>query len=257
MLNITTARAQGNRYYQEDRYVVYKEIDTGGTLVCVMDGHGGEQSAEACYQSIHLHVWNGIKSLKTKDTAERLRALVSILHEQTKDNQSGTTFSCVYLPKKSSKIWIAVLGDSPVIVSVVGDGYHVSPEHNVRSNEEEAKAAVARGGFIEGGYLFTDNPNYDLTGPGLQMSRALGDAPLDRVLSREPTIYSLPFKRGDWALVCTDGLLSPSHNKKAQKDRLEHIVKLIKEGKNADNLTDDAIKAKTGDNVTAILIRKV
>jgi serine/threonine protein phosphatase PrpC len=163
--------------------------------------------------------------------------------------RAGSTASLVFIPKDESRVDVAVLGDSPVLVSRPDGSIWVSPEHNIRTNEAEADAAIKRGGFVHSGYLFA---SYD--GDGLQMSRALGDYELDRVLSREPEVFSHVLGKDSWVLVCSDGAVDPGHG--AAQANIDTIVRMIEdEDADAQDIVDRALAAKTGDNVTAILVR--
>jgi serine/threonine protein phosphatase PrpC len=156
----------------------------------------------------------------------------------------------VFIPKDESRVDVAVLGDSPVLVSRPDGSIWVSPEHNIRTNEAEADAAIQRGGHISGGYLFASyRPEV-----GLQMSRALGDAHLDRVLSREPEVFSHVLGKDSWVLVCSDGAVDPGHG--AAQANIDTIVRMIEdEDADAQDIVDRALAVPTRDNVTAILVR--
>ena len=51
-MKITTGSTIGKRPYQEDRSVVIVAPDDAGTLLAVMDGHGGSGVAEFISQSL-------------------------------------------------------------------------------------------------------------------------------------------------------------------------------------------------------------
>jgi serine/threonine protein phosphatase PrpC len=154
----------------------------------------------------------------------------------------------VFIPKDEHRVEIAVLGDSPVIAKLADGSIFVSEEHNVRTNMAEADAAIARGGFVNSGYLFAS-----YSGNGLQMTRSLGDYELDSVLSREPEVFSHVLGKDSWVLVCSDGAVDPSHA--AAKASIDSIVALVEAGGDAQEIVERALAAKTGDNVTAILVR--
>jgi serine/threonine protein phosphatase PrpC len=166
----------------------------------------------------------------------------------TREYHDGSTASVAYVTDKHA--YVAVLGDSLVVARARGETYHQMPEHNVRSNPEEKAAAIRRGGFVQSGYLFAHD-----TGQGLQMARALGDATLDSVLSRKPdtAIYSLDAK--GWVLLASDGLFDPSHKVSVSAASDGTLVQIIEGGIDAAGLVEDAIRRKTGDNVSAVLVR--
>lgn len=242
------AQAQGHREYQEDTFGI-EEFYTG-TLVWVADGHGGDAASKEIKNWIHqkwiLH--------DNPNPETQIRELYHSLDLQTCEMEAGTTLSLIYLPKSAPLIFVAVLGDSPVIVKS-GNEIFIGPDHNARSNPEEREDAVMRGAIYQGGYvcqpLHTGMYPDDYS-PGLQMTRALGDTNL-KFLSHEPEIRSLPFgEYGDWALVASDGVLDPSHHNISEGDV---IAGLIDAGAEAPELVTRATRTPTNDNATAILVR--
>ena len=87
---------------------------------------------------------------------------------------------------------------------------------------------------------------------GLQMSRALGDKDLNRVLLREPEIFHIPVNENSWILACSDGLLDPSH---MAGDTLPIVVDFIEHGADAEELVLAMANIQNDDNSTAVLVR--
>lgn len=245
----TVASEQGTRSYQEDRHVV-GSYDVGGRsvlLLAVMDGHGGSETAELCTKELPKQFQNALEK-DGADITEILRDVVEQLHKVTSGMHSGTTISLVALPKNERKAYIAILGDSPVIVSDRKGTFRVSPEHNARTNMAEREVAVKKGAEYGGGYLYEPN-----SGKGLQMSRALGDCELAQFLNREPEVYAVDLGEKSFVIVATDGVFDPRHkNTDLEVDRLSEMVA---RGANAEDLVQDAVKRQTGDNATAIVWR--
>jgi len=244
---ITTATKKGPRSYQEDRFVVVEHGD--GVLLAVADGHGGvdvakyvanhlKETWEACYDDMAqtpLAEW-GIVMQALKHTVQNL-------HAETQWLSAGSTLSIAFIPAHKKTAYIAVLGDSPVIVRKPNGELHISPEHNVRTNAAECDAAVERGAFIHCGYM---SARY--SGPGIQMTRVLGDAELDSIINREPEIYSVSL--GSFLLVGSDGLFDPTH-RTSVAEQAAHLAECIFDGKDAKGIVDATEPAH--DNVTAIL----
>lgn len=274
MLTITHATAKGRRPYQEDTYFFY--TNSQGTLAAVFDGHGGDDVSTLCknylsgeplfeedFEDDDTVLIDFPKKLVTSKTPgwdvleavqppKKLKELFENLNVLTASYRQGSTASVVWIPKTEKKAYIAVLGDSPIIVRTRQGTISISPEHNVRSNPKEAAAAEARGGILSGGYVWNDLGDL---GDGLQMTRALGDKSLNKILDRNPEIYTVDLGKNSWILVGTDGILDPGH--KDHEARVSHFVDLI-ENQNADaaRLVDDAVKLPTHDNATAVLLRK-
>ena len=192
----------GERTVQEDR-ILYRPVSGktySGHLLATMDGHGGSEAAEICFRYISS---NSFKPTSVHQASNEMRKLFAELHGLTKHLNGGTTVSIACVFESHDAVLCAVLGDSPIFVLNDDGDLHRSPEHNVRSNRWEKRAACARGGSVNGGYL---------TCPGghqLQMSRALGNQRLDSVLSREPQTYWV--RKPRWILVGSDGILDSGH----------------------------------------------
>ncbi len=240
---MTTATDRGKRPYQEDRSVVYW-IPDEGYLLATFDGHGGSECADFCAKTlvpiIHTFTrfgWN---------TEDAIRDVFRNLNEKTEYMGPGCAASIAFIKKDGSEVIVGVLGDAPVLVKKDDGELWLAPEHNVRTNQAEANAAIERGGFVQNGYLFVR-----MGGNGLQMSRALGDRFLGPVLNREPEIFRLPLGPGSFVLVGTDGLFDPTHTTNPSTT----IAAAIKAGHDANQLVQNALAVPTYDNVTAILVK--
>lgn len=243
--NMTHASEKGRRTYQEDRHIVYW-IPDECYLLAVFDGHGGWEAAEACASNLTRMYYVIRNTLLVVNFETVVRNLFYTLNEETRHMGSGCAASIALIKADGTEVIVGVLGDAPVLVRKANGELWLSPEHNVRSNPAEVKAAENRGGIVHDGYLFAG-----YRGGGLQMSRALGDASLDRVLSREPEIFRLETGPGSFVLAASDGLFDPSHVTHPS----ENISALIDEGANAESLVQTALNVPTNDNVTAILVK--
>ena len=239
MPSISHFTAQGGRSYQEDRYTITEHAD--GTLLCVFDGHGGADCAgmlKAGFAKAFLKFYETEKKPK-----RAIRQAFAQLAKETRNQSTGSTASVVWIPTAADTATIAILGDSPVLAGNKR-GYHVSPDHNARTNPKERARAENKGALYIGGYLCKG-----FGGHGLQMGRAFGDSSLASFLSRIPEVYEYPIH--DFILVATDGAFDPGHtqvNNEAKK-----ITELIRGGGDARAVVNRAVAVPTGDNVTAIL----
>ncbi len=197
--SVSHDQEKGTRQSQEDRFFHHPVTGQVGWFMAVMDGHGGKDVVELCAREIPRLFGLLVGSGSCKKVITRI---VQELAEMTKADYSGSTLSIAWVREDLDLVTVAVLGDSPVIVLDASGKVHVSPEHNVRTNLAEREAGVKRGGWFDGSYLRKGES-------GLQMSRALGDAHLGDIISREPEIYTVASPRR--VLVASDGLLDPSH----------------------------------------------
>jgi serine/threonine protein phosphatase PrpC len=239
---ITKATDKGQRPYQEDRLVVHQSEE--GHLLAAFDGHGGGACAEYCVRNLVPIFQSAMAEYNFFEGV--IRDVFELLNHGTKDMGPGCAASIAFIPKEGRSVFVGVLGDAPVLVKKADGGLWLAPEHNVRTNKAEVAAAEERGGFVQGGYLFAT-----YSGDGLQMSRALGDRHLDRVLNRKPEIFRLPLGAGSFVLVGTDGLFDPTHVTQPG----ETIAAAIEAGQDANQLVQNALAVPTYDNVTAILVR--
>lgn len=240
---VTTAVKQGSRSYQEDcnlHISVAYESRLCGELLAVMDGHGGAAVSELCEQEIR----NIFKFSGSEQSEASLKKLVAELALRTGDYETGSTISLALITDVPLKVSVAVLGDSPVVVYDKQGQLHISPEHNVRSNLEERKAAEQRGGIYCHGYISAPDSSGEL-----QLSRALGDSFLGSVLSKEPDVYTIA--EPVWVLVASDGLFDPGHSDMHRL--LEEIKEYAKRNATADELMKWAEKRGLRDNATALV----
>jgi serine/threonine protein phosphatase PrpC len=250
MITTTSATAQGNRTYQEDRIVIAKV--PFGTLLAVADGHGGSETSHHL-ADILASTWTGLYTKWAGDPVEMFLKKVFVdLDAETRFRDAGSTLSVVFVDEIGSKAAVAVLGDSPVIIrqTRVPDPHKtwVSPEHNVRTNMVERAAVQQRGGFCSGGYCFAHYSE-----KGLQMTRAFGDIELGGILSREPEIFVHELNKPACILVASDGLIDPTHVN--GELNYETIVDMLDAGAEAKELVSRAVKMQTNDNASAIVWR--
>lgn len=213
----------------------------------VFDGHGG---AECSHYASERYPVLFVDEIGEEGATPRsaLEKSIQKLNIETQHMEPGSTMSAVFIPANGDVATCAVLGDSPIIIKDADGKINIGPDHNVRTNYVELEAARARGGFVEGGYLFQS-----YSGMGLQMARALGDSHLNKVLSRLPEIYEVRLNASSFVLVASDGAFDPGHYE--FKKAADAVVELIEKGADAKAIVDRAIKIPTGDNVTAIIAR--
>lgn len=247
------ATAQGLRQEQQDRCLCCRIEIQGiphgrGQLMAVADGHGGHETADIIVAELAALFARRLKQAQGR-VEDALRQTIAELVQRTRNGLSGSTLSIVFKPDDQQRGYVAVLGDSPVIMTDQDGKRHVGPLHNVRSNLAERSQALARGARYAAGYIEIE----EYPEEGLQLSRALGDRHFDRVLDRTPEIFSVALGSQSFILVGTDGLLhalNPSID-----DQLQGLADLVQKGADAQAIVDNALRRRTGDNVTAIVWR--
>ena len=245
-IQLTYATHIGGRERQEDRFVATEHY--GGVLMAVMDGHGGSAETAEIVQENFERVFDNVHHRMAGRSA--LTTVFAELHELTKERFAGTTLSVAWIPGGATEVFVAVLGDSPVVVRSKGVLW-VGPEHNARTNPEEREAAIDRGAIEVGTYL--THPMAYPHDRSIHPTRALGDRifPFQR---RDPEAFSLPIGEGSVVLVASDGLFDAVHHT-SPVACADEILSLVDAGADADALVRMAVEECVSDNVTAILCR--
>ena len=240
---------------QEDRILVHtlylEGVPNGiGDLLAIMDGHDDEQVAQLVKRKLPSFFEKALRD-KNGNVQEALRATIVALDHLTKDMKSGTTLSIVYLPKEEKRAYVAIVGDSAVIIENDKEELFLSPEHNAFLNKGEREAAVARGAFYneESRYL-SRAPNI---GPFILLTRSLGDKEFGSRLSKEPEIFEVPLEKESVILLATDGLVSDLRGAGAHRAR--ELMRWIHSGLSAEHLVNHRLEEDLKDNVSAIVYR--
>ena len=216
-----------------------------GYLIAVMDGTAGSLAAQHCANRIPVV----FQPTLDEGPEAPVKELIRRLHEETAAMDAVTTISVAAIYESHGFAVVGVLGDSPVITVDAHGSVCIGPEHNVRTNDAEREAAIARGGLVtRDGYLM--GPDRDR---GLQMSRALGGNWMGDVVSREPETYTVQLGTESAVIVASDGLLDPIHGK--SEELAEETMAMVRRGLVATDLVLWAQERGLYDNATALVWR--
>ena len=232
---------RGNEYSWEDRFII--DFPGDGALLGVVNGYGGSEVADVCSDYTN-ELWRQSYEGQA-DIPGSMRGLCHDLANITSDFQSqAATASFAYLPNlDSGLVYIAIVGDSPVIVKRSDGSILVHPGHNLSLNGSELTAAVARGGYdMNDGYI-----RIEPQGPGLPTGRAFGMGMLGPVISKEPDIFEAEI--GDFMLLGTIGVFG-TRNRDFQV-QATGVLRRLEHGVEHFNLTQHC-----EDNATAVLVRR-
>ncbi len=150
---------------------------------------------------------SGLASRLETEGREEVIAQVVVVERGLADEPAGSTLSMVFL--RGDKLYLAVLGDSPVLVYAADDTLYTSPEHNVARHPGDVAAISAR--CVEQllcGALRVDKDFLTLprSGAQLQSTRALGDPDYASILGREPDILEYVLPDGGVVIVASDAI---------------------------------------------------
>lgn len=199
--NIESAQKAGtNGWHFQDRIAVW-DLTNNVRVAAVFDGHGpSDDAVDYCCARI--------KELITEAAAYtaqiQLKEACATLAKEVLEKEGGTTCSIALL-FPNGFVSTAIIGDSPIASLMNDRQVFVGEEHNIRSNKNEAEAAIARGGIIRDGYLYAPHHNQ-----GIQLARSLGDGVVSMVLSTEPSIESFTVSEGYFLFLASDGLVDLS-----------------------------------------------
>jgi serine/threonine protein phosphatase PrpC len=240
----------GKRSIQQDRYCIFDvdipNLKNGkGILFAVMDGHldEGHIVAELVARQLVLYFRQSLK-LSNGDIPHALKILFDNLIELTCNERSGTTASVVYLPFKSDFAYLAVLGDSPILICHTDDSYFMSPMHNLNNALSlNVRAIEKAGGWVDDKFIYYNNYR-------IQLTSSLGDNIFGGIINKTPEIFKVKFGQESLLLIGSDGLLSP---KDTHLNQIELIRKILINNKNVKKLIESALNEGSVDNITAIL----
>lgn len=247
---VTSAQAQGPRHYQED-YMVHlpfvSKKNGRGHLLGVMDGHGGGEVAKYCAGAI-LRLFNP----NALNIENELLALVKKLDANTCLLGAGSTLSLACVNESQGIVTTAVLGDSPIIVVDHKGSVQRSVEHNVRCNLSEREAAVCRGAiYRDDGYIVADP-----YGDGIQLSRALGDQAVRKILDQTPVISSYRIGFRGQVIVASDGLFDPSHEDSSD-EAMQKLITIVQNGGSANDVLFQRETEGFDDNTSIVVWRSM
>jgi serine/threonine protein phosphatase PrpC len=246
---MSCATEKGIKIYQEDCYLTYSFIlpnGFGGTVLAVMDGHLGVMVAEICKQYIPRF----FVPESEDEVYVAFKKLMSELNERTQNMNCGTTLSAVFIPKGDRAAYVSILGDSPVIIIDRECKTNVNIGHNVNKSTKERLAAEARGGKYRNKYMWSPDTGYM---QGLQLSRALGDKWMGKILSREPEIHFVPIGPKSIIMVASDGILTGK--KEYENSAVDIISEQLQSGADASELMAHIVDSNEGilyDNTTIV-----
>lgn len=259
-MDINIHSHQGNRPYQEDRFVVTPVRD--GYLLAVLDGHGGPGIAEDCALALPGLLQQALEDMNLDETppTEAFRRVIAELvarYPSARDvwmnDTGGTTLSAAFI--EDDRITTAVLGDSPILLRTDGQNW-IAPAHNVELNPRDvARIEAAHQDRIMRGELHIDSSHLRLASwTALALTRAIGDRDFARYLIREPEVETHPLTpESDFHLILASDGIQISTDTEVLQAHYTDLLDRVAAGRSAADLGwQHANDPRTSDNLTII-----
>jgi serine/threonine protein phosphatase PrpC/tRNA A-37 threonylcarbamoyl transferase component Bud32 len=237
----------------EDRCIILSDVLglRNWTLAAVFDGHRGSEAAQYLASNLEQHIqraWSSssscedllIQSLKDADEAFRRTCNCSRTFPG-----STATVAMFY----NDRLCIANIGDSRAVMCRGGTVTAVTIDQTA-DREEERRRIVEEGGSVQ-----CIDGQWRVGGPGLVVTRSIGDADLKSqgvTAEAEVTTIDLRHCDGDdnFLILATDGVWDVMSAKQA----IDYVHDTVKQpAMCARRLVTEAIACGSRDNVTAIV----
>ena len=249
---ISAAKELGGRAYQADSYLVaqinIEKSEYGkGTLMAVADGagQGGAQTADIVIENIKQVFSKAVSNNLNPENA--VKETFSVLQYLVEQYENMTTLSMLYFPENSSKVFVGIIGDSPIFILNSKNQIIKSPEHNISTNYSDSKLLNLKL------HQILPDSEYIVRGWSLyQLTRAIGGNFPKALLLHEPEVYTIdinPLKF--FVLIASDGIFDKTDSPLINQTK--RVMEIAYSKKDALNIVKDSVKRKTMDNVTCIL----
>jgi len=224
----------------------------------VFDGHGGDEAALHCREHLHNHVLSS-PEFRNRDLSGALLHGLDCAEREILSQQltqcgnacgmcSGTTAVAALICERAMSV--AWVGDCRAVLCRNGDAVTLTEDHRL-SAASEVSRILRDGGTVEGGRL----------GGCLAVARALGGVELEAQrkfpgLSATPEVISQIVDPSDEFLVLgSDGLWDVMSPQEAIGFARAELQAYDDAGMASERLIEVALKRKTDDNVTALVVR--
>eukprot|EP01117_Protostelium_nocturnum_P007645 TRINITY_DN2743_c0_g1_i2.p1 TRINITY_DN2743_c0_g1~~TRINITY_DN2743_c0_g1_i2.p1 ORF type:complete len:555 (-),score=169.87 TRINITY_DN2743_c0_g1_i2:406-2070(-) len=221
----------------------------------VYDGHSGKAAAD--YSKVHLHVNIFEQTVLKSEQQQTMPALESALHlgyiQTNRDfnriasknslNAGTTAISVIVQP---DKIIVANVGDSEAVISRDGK-FHLLSYSHLPDKPEEKDRIISSGGIV------VCYGTWRVNGL-LSVSRSIGDNNLNKYVIADPTVTVFDRTPEDeFIVMATDGLWDVIDYQESV-DFVREKLKEFPRHEIGKMLVDEAIRKKTNDNVTAVVV---
>jgi protein phosphatase len=233
------------RRENQDTYLIREQTATGHTICVVCDGMGGAAGGKLASQIATETFAAELEKLLTADmNEEQLRAASAQAVEKANEAIRSAAMETEEYRNMGTTLVAAVSYDGGMVVTNVGDSraYHITADGITRVTKDHS--LVER--MVDRGDITAEearrHPNRNL------ITRALGP---DEFVQCDG--YICPMNKGDYLLLCTDGLV----NTVPDPQILEEVLHSDGLEPCLQRLIDLAKQQGAPDNVTAVLTRKL
>ncbi|XP_057457476.1 probable protein phosphatase 2C 39 [Lotus japonicus] len=240
---------KGRSDHAMEDYVVaqFKTVDNNELgLFAIFDGHSGHNVPDYLQSNLFDNILKE-PDFWTKPVEAVKKAYVdtdsTILEKSGELGRGGSTAVTAILIN-CQKLVVANLGDSRAVLCKNGEAIPLSVDHEPATESEDIRN---RGGFVSN--FPGDVPRVD---GQLAVSRAFGDKSLKKHLSSEPHVtVELIDDDAEFIILASDGLWKVMSNQEAVD-----AIRNVKDARSAaKNLTEEALKRNSSDDISCVVVR--
>mmetsp|Transcript_14116 Transcript_14116/g.19656 ORF Transcript_14116/g.19656 Transcript_14116/m.19656 type:complete len:492 (+) Transcript_14116:302-1777(+) len=253
----SVASFQGIRKTMEDDFTIIHPLNqlvgltnaVEQSFYGVYDGHSGRAAAEFCRIHLHINILNDSMFAENPAAAFRngyLKTNTEFIALASKEsNTSGTT--AVTILVRQDCIYSANVGDSEAVLCKAGKAHPITCAHLPSKDDEKERIQKSNGTVVWYG-------SWRVNGL-LAVSRSIGDYNLDNLVIAEPYVTRIE-RTGDeqFIVIGTDGLWDVFTHQEACDFINEKLKEEIPTENIAQQVVDEAMRKKSTDNVTALVI---
>jgi serine/threonine protein phosphatase PrpC len=231
----------GRRATMEDACVIIGNFAGPDTQYYgLFDGHGGREAATYCAENLHHLIAR--RYCPGVPLGPAIRDSISEVHREvvSRWDFAGTTAAVVVIADRL--IYGANVGDSRIIHIRGGEAKRLSFDHKAIVPSERL---LVEG---RGGRILDDRVNGILS-----LSRAIGDAALEHVISCEPQLVTAQFRDGDKLIIACDGVWDVMSDQIAA-DMFERADGPLEA---ANKIESEALRRGSTDNISVICVELV
>ena len=248
-ISYDVSTCQNRRPYQEDRFR-YAESYIG-QFFGIYDGHGGDKTSSYLQRSLHGWIFRPLIKVDY-DFEDDFKIAFRVCEDHAlKNYDDGSTAVVAFIDNKDM-LHCAWTGDSRAVLESNGTVEFATQDHKPERDDEQLRIKNADGDIYFDGVWRVN---------GLAVSRSIGDRKLKNMgqgqIIAVPEYAQIHLNRDNhFMIIASDGLWDVISNEEAVSMVQEALKKTGNNLKGvAQVLQNEAIKRKSGDNITVCVVQ--